>query len=81
MIKIISKEGKKPFSIPNDISKEGQKQVKNSKNISTSDSSIPEYSVAQDSVGEPPVSTMVDEFTFKYNEIVLVLMMMVWPQR
>ena len=55
-----------------------QKMVKNrwktqqQQIISTSDSSIPEYSVAQDSVGEPPVSTMVDEFTFEYNEIILV---------
>ena len=52
-----------------------QKKVKNrwkTKKKPTSESSIPEYSVAQDSVGEPPVSTMVDEFTFEYNEIILV---------
>ena len=35
--------------------------------ISTSDSSIPEYSVAQDSVGEPPVRTMVDKFTCEWR--------------
>ena len=66
-----------------------QKMVKNrwkttTQIISTSDSSIPEYSVAQDSVGDPPVSTMVDEFTCKYNEIVMFCAddhyVMMWPQ-